>query len=111
MSSYGKLDEDKGETAKQSVEEPSVPWRLVWQIYLVTTADGTALGLAIPFLPAMCRGFFGDDDEAIGRGVGLLTGCFLLCNFFSSFAIGHFSDRFGRKPLLLIGLLAVCDCV
>jgi len=105
MPAYGKLEEEGGE--RESVEAPSVPWRLVWQLFLVTAADGNAIGLPIPFLPAMCAQFFGDDDEAIGRAVGYLTGCFLLCNFFSSFAIGHLSDRFGRKPLLLIGLGSV----
>jgi len=107
-STYNKLEEDNQEHNDGPPKIPAVPWKLVWQLYLATAADATALGLPTPFLPAFCRQFFGDDDQAVGRGVGLLTGAFLMSNFFSSFVIGHLSDKFGRKPLLIIGLLSVC---
>jgi len=79
----------------------------VLQLFLVTVSDSVAVGLAAPFLPDMCRSFFGDDDQAVSTGVGLLVGSFLLANFLSSAAIGHLSDNFGRKPLLMMGLVAV----
>jgi len=92
---------------KDSKATYPVPWRIVIQLFIVTAIDAVAVGLPAPFLPAMCRGFFGDDAESVSIAVGVLVGSFLLSNFFSSFVIGHLSDRLGRKPLLLIGLFVV----
>ena len=42
-------------------------------------------------------------DEA-GTWSGILMSSFFLCQFISSFAMGFFSDNFGRRPTLLIGV-------
>ena len=44
-----------------------------------------------------------DTDDA-GTWSGILTSSFFLCQFISSFMMGFFSDNFGRRPTLLIGV-------
>lgn len=46
-----------------------------------------------------------DNEKEIGFYVGLLTSSFCLAQCFSSLPWGRISDRVGRKPVLLIGLL------
>ena len=42
-----------------------------------------------------------DTDDA-GTWSGILMSSFFVCQFISSFAMGYFSDNFGRRPTLLI---------
>eukprot|EP00276_Gloeochaete_wittrockiana_P005709 CAMPEP_0184657856 /NCGR_PEP_ID=MMETSP0308-20130426/22178_1 /TAXON_ID=38269 /ORGANISM="Gloeochaete witrockiana, Strain SAG 46.84" /LENGTH=426 /DNA_ID=CAMNT_0027096215 /DNA_START=361 /DNA_END=1641 /DNA_ORIENTATION=+ len=42
----------------------------------------------------------------IGVAVGVVSAAYYLANFFASFVIGHLSDHWGRRPLLLFGLFA-----
>eukprot|EP00842_Homolaphlyctis_polyrhiza_P005284 jgi/Hompol1/5757/HPOL_004681-RA len=47
-----------------------------------------------------------DDDRAIGFYVGALASSFCVAQLFSSLPWGLASDRWGRKPIILIGLVA-----
>ncbi|SAM03666.1 hypothetical protein [Absidia glauca] len=45
-----------------------------------------------------------DDESQVGYYVGLLTSVFSAAQFISAIPWGLLSDRFGRKPIILIGL-------
>lgn len=49
-------------------------------------------------------------DEEVGLYVGLLASSFALAQLTTNFLWGYFSDRIGRKPIMLLGtgLLMVC---
>jgi DHA1 family tetracycline resistance protein-like MFS transporter len=71
-------------------------------IMLVTLIDMVAIGLIIPVLPALVGGFTGSQaDQAFWYGV--VTFAFGFANFFASPVLGGLSDRYGRRPVLLIG--------
>jgi MFS family permease len=57
------------------------------------------------FLPDMVVSRFGYTVEEAGGAVGFLVASFSFGNFLSSFYIGHLSDSYGRKPMMLIGLV------
>jgi MFS family permease len=51
----------------------------------------------------MCENVFGVPQKWVGAATGLITGAFSFAQFLSGFSLGHASDHFGRKPLLLMG--------
>ncbi|KAJ3017102.1 UNVERIFIED_CONTAM: hypothetical protein HDU68_011856, partial [Siphonaria sp. JEL0065] len=51
---------------------------------------------------------FGVPENQIGWYVGLITSLFSLAQVLSSVPIGWLSDRFGRRPLLFLGLAGNC---
>jgi DHA1 family tetracycline resistance protein-like MFS transporter len=71
-------------------------------IMLTTLLDMIAIGLMIPVLPALVGSFTGTQaDQAFWYG--MVTFSFSLANFFASPVLGALSDRYGRRPVLLMG--------
>ncbi|PWC39394.1 TCR/Tet family MFS transporter [Azospirillum sp. TSO35-2] len=74
---------------------------------LVTAAlDIVAMGIVIPVLPALIEGFVAADAQA-GTINGALIALWALMQFFSSPVIGSLSDRFGRRPVILLSALGL----
>ncbi|CAO3587992.1 unnamed protein product [Absidia cylindrospora] len=74
--------------------------------YILMPFCGTGYFLcAFPFIYFMVRDFHvANDDAQIGFYIGLLTSLFGVAQFVSAIPWGLLSDRFGRKPVILIGL-------
>lgn len=73
-------------------------------ILLTTMIDSMGIGLILPVLPALLREI-GDiplADAALWGG--LLTTVFAMMQFVFGPVIGALSDRFGRRPVLLVSL-------
>ena len=71
-------------------------------IMFTVLIDMVAIGLIIPVLPALVGEFTGSNaDQAFWYGV--VGFAFGLANFVGSPVIGALSDRFGRRPVLLLG--------
>ena len=64
-------------------------------------------GIILPLLPYLIERFLGTGGDAaqVARATGLLTGLYALSFFFFAPAWGWMSDRYGRRPILLIGLI------
>lgn len=75
-------------------------------IMLTVLIDMVAIGLIIPVLPALVGSFSSSQaDQAYWYGV--VTFSFGLSNFLASPMLGALSDRFGRRPILLLGFLGL----
>ena len=71
-------------------------------IMLVVLIDMLAVGIIVPVLPAMVGRFTSDPSEQ-ARWYGVVAGAYALSQFVAAPLLGALSDRFGRRPVLLLG--------
>jgi MFS family permease len=75
-------------------------------LFLVTMIDMIGFGIVIPFLTYLVEDLAGEQDAAsIGIWVGLLMTSYSAAQFLFSPIWGALSDRIGRRPVLMIGLI------
>jgi len=77
-----------------------VPYPRLLPLYLAVFIDVLGYSVLIPFLP-----FFGQQYHATPVQIGLLLSTNALFGFFSGPVWGALSDRYGRKPFLLLSQL------
>jgi len=66
------------------------------------TFDAIGMGLAMPVLPGLIREFTGQADVALTYGA--LLAVYGAMQFLFAPVLGALSDRFGRRPVLLVSL-------
>jgi DHA1 family tetracycline resistance protein-like MFS transporter len=71
-------------------------------IFLTVTLDMLALGVIIPVLPKLVESFVGGDIPRAAKIVGLMGTVWAVMQFFFSPVQGALSDRFGRRPVVLL---------
>ena len=71
-------------------------------ILLTVLLDMVAIGLIVPVLPLIVGHFTASPAEQT-FWFGAVTFTFGLANFFAAPVLGALSDRFGRRPILLLG--------
>lgn len=73
-------------------------------IFITLMIDVTGLGLIIPVFPALIQKLIhGNISEASKYG-GWLTFAYAIMQFFFAPVLGGLSDKFGRRPVLLLSL-------
>jgi DHA1 family tetracycline resistance protein-like MFS transporter len=71
-------------------------------IMVTVLIDMLSIGIIVPVLPALVGQFTPNPTEQT-HWYGAIVFAFSLASFFATPLIGALSDRFGRRPLLLIG--------
>jgi multidrug resistance protein len=72
-------------------------------IFVTVFIDLLGFGIIIPLLP-----FYAESFGASAFAIGLLGTSYSLMQFLFSPIWGRWSDRIGRKPIILVGLLGSC---
>ena len=75
-------------------------------IMLTVLIDMLAIGLIIPVLPHLV-GSFGRSPSEQAYWYGVVAFAFGFSHFFASPVLGALSDRYGRRPVLLLGFLGL----
>src|SRR5262249_55128764 len=76
-------------------------------ILITVSLDYLAQSLSFPLLPRLARELLGGDAAQAARWVGWLEVGWAIPQFFAAPIAGMLSDRFGRRPLILISLAGV----
>ncbi|WP_260735967.1 TCR/Tet family MFS transporter [Tunturiibacter lichenicola] len=71
-------------------------------IFFTVTLDMLALGMIAPVFPRLIEGFLNGDTSRAAEMLGIFGTVFAAMQFFCSPIVGSLSDRYGRRPLVLI---------
>ena len=86
-----------------SVDPPAAARRAaVLFIFVTVLLDILALGLIIPVLPLLIEDFRGGDTAYAARTIGVFGAVWAGVQFFAAPVLGSLSDRFGRRPVILL---------
>ena len=76
-------------------------------IFVVVLLDSIGFGIIMPVLPQLIMDVTGEPLTAAARYGGWLMFVYAAMQFFSAPVLGNLSDRFGRRPVLLLSLVAM----
>lgn len=71
-------------------------------IFITVLVDVLAFGVIIPVLPQLVKEFVGGDTSSAAYWVGIFSTAFAIVQFFSAPIQGALSDRYGRRPVILL---------
>lgn len=76
-------------------------------IFITILIDVIGIGIIIPVMPDLIRELTGEGLSKASFYSGILIPCFAVMQFIFSPLLGALSDRYGRRPVLLIALLGL----
>ena len=76
-------------------------------IFITVVLDMLALGIIVPVLPKLILRFAGGDSVHAASVYGLFGTVFAAMQFLFAPALGALSDRFGRRPVILLSNLGL----
>jgi MFS transporter, DHA1 family, tetracycline resistance protein len=76
-------------------------------VFVTVALDMLAFGVVIPVLPKLILGFRGGDVESAAWWQALFGTIFAVLQFGCAPSLGALSDRFGRRPVILLSNLAL----
>jgi DHA1 family tetracycline resistance protein-like MFS transporter len=102
MSSLEELEEpaDAVGPTTPPINAPRLAWPLIVAINFLATIGMT---IVLPVLPFVIQEYV--PEASLALWVGILESVYALCAFVAAPFLGSLSDRFGRKPILVISVL------
>jgi DHA1 family tetracycline resistance protein-like MFS transporter len=76
-------------------------------IFITILIDVLGIGIVIPILPALIKQFVGGGESEAAWYVGVIGTSYALMQFLFAPILGALSDRFGRRPVLLVSLFGL----
>jgi len=76
-------------------------------IFVTVVLDMLALGMVVPVLPGLIEDFLGGDTAGAAHLYGFFGSVWAVMQFVSMPVMGGLSDRFGRRPVILLSNLGL----
>ena len=90
----------------KSHNSPTLPWQQLIILSICRLADPIALSSVFPYLPEMIESF-GVPKDKVSKWAGITSAVFSLSQACTGVIWGWASDRFGRKPVILLGMVGI----
>ncbi|KAL7316843.1 hypothetical protein PS15m_003279 [Mucor circinelloides] len=94
----------------QKITKP-LPYKQLAVICICRFAEPICFTVIFPFIVQMIRDFNIADEKGVGYYVGLITSCFALAQLLTGIHWGMLSDRIGRRPVILQGLVGTITSI
>ncbi|KAF5665985.1 tetracycline resistance TCR1 [Fusarium heterosporum] len=88
---------------------PKLPKQQLAILAIARIAEPMAYTSVFPYLPSMVASF-GVPTNKVGSWVGLTSGVFSVSQSITAVAWGKAADTYGRKPMIILGLLSTMIC-
>lgn len=85
---------------------PRFEHRAVPIVLAAVVIDVIGFGIIMPVLPELVTELGGLSYESAARVAGWMLAVFAVAQFFAGPIMGNISDRFGRRPVLIVAMLA-----
>lgn len=85
--------------------QPKAP---IYFILVTVVLDAMGIGLILPVMPTLLMEVRGSDLAQAALWGGILSAVYAVMQFLFSPTIGSLSDRFGRRPVLLVSTAVLC---
>ncbi|HEY1293977.1 MAG TPA: TCR/Tet family MFS transporter [Chloroflexota bacterium] len=81
-------------------------------VLITVFIDVLGIGLVVPILPKLVQSLLGGAVVEASFVYGLLVSLYAIMQFFCAPVLGALSDRFGRRPVILMALVGLgCDYI
>jgi MFS transporter, DHA1 family, tetracycline resistance protein len=109
---HAELDEARTISIQQHLmtdptPQPGARRAAVVFIFVTVTLDMLAIGVIIPVLPKLVERFMGGDTASAAEMFGVFGTVWAVMQFFFSPILGSLSDKFGRRPVILLSNLGL----
>ncbi|NRA03945.1 MAG: MFS transporter, partial [Myxococcales bacterium] len=88
------------------MSQPQVSRHGLTFIFITCLLDAVGFGIVIPVTPELIMELAGEGLSQAALYAGWLMFLYALMQFICAPVMGNLSDRFGRRPVLLLSLLA-----
>ncbi|EDO39929.1 predicted protein [Nematostella vectensis] len=85
-----------------------LPWKTIILLFVSLIGTAMTISLLFPFLPAMVK-WFGKSEQEAGYSAGLIASAYFMGRAVSGYFWGMLSDKFGRRPIMLISVLMLAS--
>ena len=76
-------------------------------ILLTLGIDALGFGIVVPIVPSLVEALSGGSSSRAAEWVGALVATFSLAQFVAAPVLGGLSDRYGRRPIIILAMLGV----
>ena len=77
-------------------------------IFITVVIDAVGLGIIIPVMPKLIQELIHGDISQASQYGGWLVFAYAITQFVFASVLGNLSDKWGRRPVLLVSLLGFC---
>ncbi len=81
----------------------ATPKKHLWLIVCITILNALGMTIVLPLFPFLLNEYV--SNKELPATMSALVSVFALCQFFAAPIFGALSDRYGRKPILILSLL------
>ncbi|KAL0482335.1 peptide/nitrate transporter [Acrasis kona] len=106
-------DVPQHEPPPEATTPTPMPWKQIVVVFTIFICDIFALSTLSPIVGFMVVDFglaHDVDDNNIGYYAGMIISAYPLGQFFFAFMWGYLSDKYGRRPILMIGIVGSAFC-